>query len=89
MQYSREAESEADDYSVSYLCPTTWDAAGSAGFFEKLLATGSGARVPEFLSTHPSPENRVQRIKDRKTTLGCMGADRNAALYTSFKNSLP
>lgn len=89
MQYSREAESEADDYSVSYLCPTSWDAAGSAGFFEKLLATGSGTRVPEFLSTHPSPENRVQRIKDRKTTLGCIGTDRNSAAYTTFKNSLP
>ncbi|MBU6324915.1 MAG: M48 family metalloprotease [Bacteroidetes bacterium] len=89
LQYSREAESEADDYSVTYLCPSTLDAAGAAGFFEKLLATGSGSNVPQFLSTHPSPENRVQRIKDRKTTLGCTGTDKNTAAYTAFKNTLP
>ena len=89
LQYSREAESEADDYSVTYLCPTSYNAAGAAGFFEKMLATGSGQRVPQFLSTHPNPDNRVQRINERKTTLGCTGNDKNISAFTSFKNSLP
>jgi predicted Zn-dependent protease len=89
LKYSRTAETEADNYSVKYLCPTDYDAAGAAGFFEKLLALGSGADVPEFLSTHPSPENRVENIRTQKSTLGCSGTKRNIAEYTAFKNSLP
>lgn len=89
LKYSRTAETEADNYSVKYLCPTDYDAAGAAGFFEKLLAMGSGPDVPEFLSTHPSPDNRVENIRSQKNTLSCTGTKRNISEYTAFKNSLP
>ena len=89
LKYSRTAETEADNYSVKYLCPTDYDAAGAAGFFEKLLAMGSGSDVPEFLSTHPSPDNRVENIRSQKSTLSCTGTKRNISEYTAFKNSLP
>jgi len=89
LQYSRSAETEADNCSVKYLCPTDYDAAGAAGFFEKLLATGGGPDIPEFLSTHPSPDNRVENIRALKTSLGCTGTKRNISEYTAFKNSLP
>jgi predicted Zn-dependent protease len=89
LKYSRTAETEADNYSVKYLCPTDYDAAGAAGFFEKLLAMGSGSDVPEFLSTHPSPDNRVENIRSQKSTLNCTGTKRNISEYTAFKNSLP
>jgi predicted Zn-dependent protease len=32
-------------------------------------AGGSGGRLPEWLSTHPNPENRVKRIEERLDTL--------------------
>ncbi len=89
LKYSRTAETEADNYSVKYLCPTDYDAAGAAGFFEKLLAMGSGSDVPEFLSTHPSPDNRVENIRSQKSTLNCTGTKRNISEYAAFKNSLP
>jgi predicted Zn-dependent protease len=89
LKYSRTAETEADNYSVKYLCPTDYDAAGAAGFFEKLLAMGSGSDVPEFLSTHPSPDNRVENIRSQKSTLNCTGTKRNISEYNAFKNSLP
>ena len=89
LKYSRTAETEADNYSVKYLCPTDYDAAGAAGFFEKLLAMGSGSDVPEFLSTHPSPDNRVENIRSLKSALSCTGTKRNISEYNAFKNSLP
>ena len=38
LKFSRSDESEADEYSVIYLCPTDYNAAGAAGFFEKIEA---------------------------------------------------
>ena len=40
LKYGRGAESEADEFSVRYLCPTEYNAAGGAGFFEKIEAAG-------------------------------------------------
>ena len=31
---------------------------------EILEKASGGQRQPEFMSTHPSPENRVQKIRD-------------------------
>lgn len=88
LKYSRNNESEADMRSVDYLYPTQYDARGAARFFEKILALGGGSG-PEFLSTHPSPENRVEAIttywEDKGGKVGETFKDR----YDSFKKSLP
>ncbi len=70
LKFSRTAEAEADDRSVEYLCETSWAADGTAGFFRQIEEDGGGG-VPEFLSTHPSPDNRVQDITDYALALGC------------------
>jgi len=88
LSFSRTAESEADEFSVRYLCPTAYNAAGGAGFFEKIEASG-GATVPEFLSTHPDPSNRIPAFYEFQTALGCTGTATNDALYQDFKNNLP
>lgn len=72
LKFSREHETEADERSVRYLCPTSYNAAGGAGFFEKIQKMG-GARQPEFLSTHPNPDNRIEHFHNSKTTMGCTG----------------
>lgn len=88
LKYGRAAESEADEYSVRYLCPTDYNAAGGGGFFEKLEAAG-GSSTPEFLSTHPSPDKRVEAFYAMKDSLGCTGDSLYIDLYQDFKNSLP
>lgn len=88
LKYSRNNESEADEYSVRYLCPTDYNAAGGAGFFEKIEADG-GSTVPEFLSTHPSPDKRIETFYNWQDSLGCSGQNINVDLYQQFKNSLP
>ena len=88
LRYSRAAEKEADDASVTYLCGTQYKADGAAGFFEKLEEQGNSA-PPEFLSTHPNPGNRIELIKEKALKEGCKLTPISNGLYQDFKNSLP
>lgn len=85
LAFSRADETEADKYSVKYLCPTHYEAAGAAHFFEK-IGTSS---TPAFLSTHPSPENRVQKINAEASAKSCSPEDINhnvnSMTYDQFK----
>ncbi|MCB9246303.1 MAG: M48 family metalloprotease [Flavobacteriales bacterium] len=88
LKYSRTNETESDRRSVEYLYPTEYDARGAARFFEKLLSSGvSGG--PEFLSTHPSPENRVEEIIAHWQELGGKVGETFESRYQEFKQSLP
>ncbi len=88
LSYSRSDEREADDFGVKYLCPTDYKADGSARFFEKILED-FGSSGPQFLSTHPNPENRVNNIRQRAQNLGCQGTSTFDAEYAAFKSLLP
>ncbi len=87
LKFSRGHETEADDMSVNYLCGTEYNAAGAAGFFKKISASGNAA-PPEFLSTHPSPPNRVENITAKATAAACAGNATNTAQYQRIKNLL-
>ncbi len=88
LAFSRDNESEADEKSVLYLANSRYACNGTAGFFQKLIDEGSGGGGPEFLSTHPNPDNRVEAINDKAAELGCdttpSGRD-----YDAFKAMLP
>lgn len=88
LSFSRGAESEADEYSVKYLCPTDYKADGAAGFFAKLIALQQAGNTPEFLSTHPSPENRVQDIRAQAVEEGCAGTNADMAAWKAFQQSV-
>ena len=72
LKFSRSHESEADQKSVEYLCPTDYNAAGGAGFFKKIQEMG-GSGTPAFLSTHPDPGDRIEHFESEKLTQGCTG----------------
>lgn len=86
LAFSRDHEYEADEYSVNYLYKTSYDARGVGGFFEKLEGS---PQPPEFLSTHPSPDNRIEEIEMEWTTLGGEPGNTYPETYQNFKNSLP
>ena len=86
LNFSREHETEADEFSVNYLCGTNYNAAGAAGFFRKM--EGSGGRPPEFLSTHPNPGNRVEAIDQKAQEMGCRGNATNRGEYARIKQLL-
>lgn len=75
LRFSRGAETEADNTSVTYLGSTDHYACdGAAGFFQKLNAQAEQANPPEFLSTHPNPNNRVENIQAQASEVGCSTA---------------
>ncbi|MES2690975.1 MAG: M48 family metallopeptidase, partial [Bacteroidota bacterium] len=88
LKFSRSDETEADDYSVRYLLGTEYDAQGAKYFFQKISSSSGG--TPEFLSTHPNPDNRVANIE---ATWKCLGSGGNSGTfdtrYAEFKSSLP
>jgi len=88
LSFSREYEREADDYSVVYLNGTNYYACdGAAGFFVKAQAQGQN-NPPEFLSTHPNPDNRVQAIRTKATELNCAGRTPSDASFNELKSLL-
>jgi predicted Zn-dependent protease len=58
---SRESESEADQIGIELAARAGYDPKAAVTLWEKMAKLGD--RVPEFLSTHPSPENRAARLK--------------------------
>lgn len=89
LKFSRDDEAEADARSVRYLCGTPYSASGTASFFEKMVDEGS-TDPPEFLSTHPSPANRVSEIRDLAGQLQCdVAFDSDAGEWQQFVRSLP
>jgi predicted Zn-dependent protease len=88
LKFSRNHETEADQKSVEYLCPTNYAADGAAAFFEKIQASG-GQKSIEFLSTHPDPGNRIEHFHSAKSTLGCSGSQTYSAEYKRMVAKLP
>jgi predicted Zn-dependent protease len=86
LEFSREHEADADDYSVIYLCDTEYASNGAAGFFELLEGQ---MEIPEFLSTHPSSEGRIEDINAKAEELGCSVEPNPNADYQAVKDSLP
>jgi predicted Zn-dependent protease len=58
---SRANESEADRYGLELAARAGFDPRTAVRLWEKMSAAGSGA-PPQFLSTHPSPDNRIQAL---------------------------
>lgn len=82
LKFSRAHESEADEYSVRYLCGTSYNSDGAAGFFQKL---SNQPTPPEFLSTHPSPANRIEEMANMETSLSCRGSQKFIDRYKKMK----
>ncbi|GCC52810.1 peptidase M48 [Chryseotalea sanaruensis] len=61
MSFGRDAERQSDKLGVEYSSRIGYDASEMAEFFktlERQEKAAGGEKVPEFLSTHPSPEER-------------------------------
>ncbi len=58
-KFTREAESEADAFAVDALIRAGYHPESMVSFFRTLSQEG-GARPPEFLSSHPTTESRIQ-----------------------------
>lgn len=89
LSFGRDAETEADNCSVDWLYQTSYNAAGAAGFFEKIQKEKNKVNVPEFLSTHPDPGNRVANMKKRWTEKGGKMGQTYTDRYRKMMGYLP
>ena len=64
LKFSRAHESQSDELGVEYSTKIGYDAHQMATFFGTLarLSDKAGARIPVFMSTHPDPGDRFNRV---------------------------
>lgn len=64
MKYGREDELESDNLGVRFMGKSGYDPRAMIEVMRVLEAASGGSSQPEFFSTHPSPDNRVQMIEE-------------------------
>lgn len=63
MKYGRDDELESDDFGVKYMIQSGYKPEALLQVMRVLAEASGGASQPEFASTHPSPDNRMEKIK--------------------------
>jgi beta-barrel assembly-enhancing protease len=64
MRFGREDEIDSDKFGVQFMADAGYDPRSMIRVMEVLAAASKGGRQPEFFSTHPSPDRRIQRIQE-------------------------
>jgi predicted Zn-dependent protease len=75
MKFGREDELQSDQLGVRFMAEAGYDPRAMVAVMQILAEAGDGGRQPEFFSTHPNPENRLQRIQE--------------AIQAEFPNGVP
>lgn len=84
LKYGRDDERQADDLGLRYLRAANYDPREMPEVFEMLArvsAASGGGGTPEWLSTHPDPENRRERIEAQIAELPAGGQPIDPADY--------
>lgn len=63
LKFSRSHESEADHIGLIFMAMAGYDPSAAPKFWERMSALSGGQAPPEFLSTHPSHETRINDLE--------------------------
>ena len=90
LRYSRGAETQADVMGTQVLYDAGYDPRAMAQFFEKLEGETKGKNPPQFLSDHPNPDHRVERVDEEIDKLGGppANAKRDSAEFEAIKREV-
>lgn len=64
LPFSRSHESESDQLGMDYMADAGYNPAEAADLWRNMKAASGGNAPMEFLSTHPSPDSRIQDIEN-------------------------
>lgn len=70
MKFGRNDELQSDEFGVKYMIQAGYDPNAMIDVMKILEEASGGARQDEFMSTHPSPENRISKIKEHIAKYG-------------------
>ena len=65
LKFSRDQELEADQLGLIFMSIAGYDPRQAPAFWERMNANAGGASPPEFLSTHPGPTRRIERLQEQ------------------------
>jgi predicted Zn-dependent protease len=85
LNFSRSAETQADLLGARILARAGYDPQEMARFFETLEESGSGGKLPQFLSSHPKPGNRQQAIEREILALAAGPARSSSASFERMR----
>lgn len=64
MSYGRDDEIQSDTIGVCLMLQAGYDPQGMVEVMGILAEAGGGSQQPEFFSSHPNPDNRIDRIRE-------------------------
>jgi hypothetical protein len=90
LHYSRADETQADVMGTQVIYDAGYDPRAMAQFFEKLQEETKGKNPPQFLSDHPNPDHRVERVDEEIDKLGGPPANgkRDSAEFEAIKREV-
>ncbi|WP_299497415.1 M48 family metallopeptidase [Mucilaginibacter sp.] len=63
LHYSRSQESEADRLGLTFMAMAGYDPHNAIAFWQRMAAQSKSGSTPEFLSTHPTDQTRINDIQ--------------------------
>jgi predicted Zn-dependent protease len=63
LPFSRQQESEADHLGLIFMAMAGYDPQQAVAFWGRMAAASGGGKPPEFLSTHPSDQRRIEDLR--------------------------
>jgi predicted Zn-dependent protease len=63
LQYGREDELESDQLGFRFMTQAGYNPKGIIELMQVLASARQGGQSPEFFSTHPNPDNRLERLR--------------------------
>ncbi len=88
MKFGRDDELEADRLGTRFMQEAGYEPKQMAEVMKVLKAAGGG-RTPEFFSTHPDPENRLEKIAEVVSTLPAGGEVAEETFVSNVLNQAP
>jgi Zn-dependent protease with chaperone function len=87
LKYSREFESEADILGSQILARANYDPRDLANMFKTIAEQGGGGQ-PQWLSSHPNPENRYGRIEQEARAMRVENPKKESEEFTRIQSRL-